>query len=262
MAGSRGGAAESLWGGYDPEDIFILTVGRKGSGIPWHFHVEGWSALLCGEKTWSFAPAGVAPGGGFDSSVGHSAWLDLEAAGSLGDTAWVWSCLQEAGDTVFIPEGWYHATVTNSKRSFAVGRQDWGLRRPFRGGSAQPEAGSARPGWYRAFDRCAVADAGAASRGDWEAAGALCAEAAAQNPGEALVAMARARTALGGAPEPDHDRARASLGFLLEALALNPMSVDAAQVRWSSPWPFLVLGGMLCRLVHECAHFLLFFTLF
>lgn len=101
----------------------ILSVGPSRGGLPIHAHGETWLGVAHGAKRWLVA----APGSGFDpefvrllhplasSRVIFNAFDDAPQAGML-------SCLQRAGDVVYLPAGWKHATL-NVGETLAIGEQ-------------------------------------------------------------------------------------------------------------------------------------------
>eukprot|EP00933_Yihiella_yeosuensis_P038050 TRINITY_DN3201_c0_g1_i1.p1 TRINITY_DN3201_c0_g1~~TRINITY_DN3201_c0_g1_i1.p1 ORF type:complete len:802 (-),score=172.02 TRINITY_DN3201_c0_g1_i1:329-2734(-) len=111
-----------------------LLVGPPGSGSRWHFDPWGtaaWNLLFEGRKLWAFAPPTSDSFGGPSAPPGvkaqtMSAGLADEAAkvyysapAALGNLAAVSSearqnilwTIQEPGDLIFIPSGWWHSTV-------------------------------------------------------------------------------------------------------------------------------------------------------
>jgi hypothetical protein len=97
-------------------------VGARGAGLPMHYHSGVWNALLWGSKLWAllppsraaFAPEGQHP---LDASW-YSAWESGSADAEEDDSPLF--CVQEAGDAIFLPSGWAHATV-NLEESLGVG---------------------------------------------------------------------------------------------------------------------------------------------
>lgn len=101
----------------------ILSVGPSRGGLPMHAHGETWLGVAHGAKRWLVA----APGSGFDpefvrllhplasSRVIFDAF-DHAPQGSMS------SCLQRAGDVVYLPAGWKHATL-NVGETLAIGEQ-------------------------------------------------------------------------------------------------------------------------------------------
>jgi len=87
----------------------VFAVGASGSGIPFHHHTHAYNELLAGAKRWSFLPPGDRD---LDEGVrrrGHLAWLREVLPGL--PPGGVLECTQQPGDVIFVPEGWWHATL-------------------------------------------------------------------------------------------------------------------------------------------------------
>jgi hypothetical protein len=100
----------------------VFAVGASGSGIPFHRHANAYNELLVGAKRWSFLSPGDRD---IDEGVrrrGHLAWLREVLPGlPPGD---VLECTQQPGDVIFVPEGWWHATL-NLGEVLAVAMLEW-----------------------------------------------------------------------------------------------------------------------------------------
>ena len=89
-----------------------LLLGTSGGGIEWHMHSDGWNALACGHKRWFLLPPGTKPpnyprpsqGGGVLEWY-HRFYADFAALEGAREA------VQRPGDVLYIPEGWYHATI-------------------------------------------------------------------------------------------------------------------------------------------------------
>jgi len=78
-----------------------------------HAHTEGWNALLHGRKRWFLYPPYVLPPLQYPVYKGQMEWVttlypQIKANPGLPQPL---ECIQEAGDLIFIPEGWFHATI-------------------------------------------------------------------------------------------------------------------------------------------------------
>lgn len=95
----------------DPQDDYRFTyVGPRGTFTPLHRDVYGsysWSSNIVGRKIWWLVPpentdiVWTQPGG-------TEVVFDLR---ELDETLWrdkVLQVVQEAGETIFVPSGWYH----------------------------------------------------------------------------------------------------------------------------------------------------------
>ena len=92
----------------------IFAIGKTGSGIGLHAHQDAWNQVLFGAKRWTLypgSPGGVPPEAGYNPTEPHLQWLkDVYPAVKDGANRPL-ECIQHAGDVIYVPEGWYHATV-------------------------------------------------------------------------------------------------------------------------------------------------------
>lgn len=96
----------------DAKAPIIFAIGKTGSGIGLHAHQDAWNQVLFGAKRWTLYPSsGVPPEAGYNPTEPHLQWLSefypLVKEGANKPL----ECVQQAGDVVYVPEGWYHATV-------------------------------------------------------------------------------------------------------------------------------------------------------
>ena len=94
--------------------------GGAGAGSRWHvdpYGTDAWNALLSGRKRWAFYPPGATPPG-VDIvprfvSASRTLWTTAPAAADwfARDHPGAQIVTQEAGDVVYIPAGWWHATL-------------------------------------------------------------------------------------------------------------------------------------------------------
>jgi hypothetical protein len=97
----------------EPERPMIFAIGKTGSGIGLHQHQDAWNQLLLGRKRWTVYPGdpgGVPPAASYNPSRPHLRWL-RDVYPSLPADARPLECVQRPGDVVYVPSGWYHATV-------------------------------------------------------------------------------------------------------------------------------------------------------
>ena len=113
-------------------DVYF-ALGANGTGVSFHFHAETMLLLHGGRKRWFLYPPSTRPVPRHHDPSGLSGggWTGTPPAGS--GTAYsepLWVCDQEAGDAVYLPSGWHHATV-NFGATLGVALQ---VRRPARRG--------------------------------------------------------------------------------------------------------------------------------
>jgi hypothetical protein len=95
----------------------FLTMGAAESGVQFHRHNEGWNLLLAGAKRWFLFPPDRMPTPHYPASyIPIRDWVDdhypgLPQLGPSGATSGLAECVQRRGELLYVPEGWYHATV-------------------------------------------------------------------------------------------------------------------------------------------------------
>jgi hypothetical protein len=103
----------------------LLALGGSGSGIPFHEHRDAFNEVLVGAKRWSLYPPGafkrIADAFGFDPRRPHLEWLRTVLP-TLPPAARPLECVQRAGEVLFIPRNWFHATL-NMGETVAVAQQ-------------------------------------------------------------------------------------------------------------------------------------------
>lgn len=92
-----------------------FAVGKSASGIGLHAHHDAWNQVLFGAKRWTIypgSPGGVPPEAGYNPTEHHLQWLhDVYPKIKDDESTAPMECVQYAGDMIYVPEGWYHATV-------------------------------------------------------------------------------------------------------------------------------------------------------
>ena len=85
-------------------EVPLLALGGADSGIPFHFHKDGYNEVLWGRKLWGFyPPSGVAPGHNRFST--HSQWIREVLPQIKTPDARPIHCVQEPGELYYVPEG-------------------------------------------------------------------------------------------------------------------------------------------------------------
>ncbi len=123
MADTRGGVSWQM-----------LSIGDDGAGLSFHSHGDSWLGLVHGVKRWLLYPPGRAPKELFET-LGPVAlpirdWvqqflpqLPVAVPSPLVD------CLQYAGEAMYVPAGWLHATVNVGETIGAGGQAHWSATR-------------------------------------------------------------------------------------------------------------------------------------
>ena len=98
-----------------PEQPVIFAIGKTGSGIGLHAHQDAWNQVLFGAKRWALypgSPGGVPPEAGYNPTEPHLTWMKKVYPKVKDDPELQpLECVQREGDVLYVPEGWYHATV-------------------------------------------------------------------------------------------------------------------------------------------------------
>ncbi|PAA54598.1 hypothetical protein BOX15_Mlig004490g1 [Macrostomum lignano] len=117
-------------------DLFLF-LGGNNSGVSFHRHADAWNAVVGGRKRWFLYPGDRAPPGGVHHAFEPADWLARVRVPMLtnaqqkvaalidGSAAAVepLECVQVAGEILYIPEGFYHATI-NLEPTLAIGIQN------------------------------------------------------------------------------------------------------------------------------------------
>lgn len=106
-----------------------LLLGGNGSSVGFHAHADSVVALLYGVKRWFIFPPDTVPRPRWRDARGMASWAarrsrgdgEPGAAGSDSGSELI-ECVQRAGELLYVPEGWYHATL-NYGETLAVAQQ-------------------------------------------------------------------------------------------------------------------------------------------
>lgn len=102
----------------DPHVAYIrhpqFGLGFQGAGAPMHVHHAALNALFVGRKRWYLTP----PRSALWTRQPSALWVESEECSVLRSSGDLLEVVQEAGDLIFVPEGWGHATLLES---FCVG---------------------------------------------------------------------------------------------------------------------------------------------
>lgn len=93
-----------------PDQVQLLTMGPAGSGTGFHGHGTALLTLFSGQKRWYLQPPGKLPAATSRHLFEDVQYWEQNVLPHLGGSAPI-SCVQQAGDTIFVPSMWNHATI-------------------------------------------------------------------------------------------------------------------------------------------------------
>eukprot|EP01006_Ploeotia_vitrea_P008747 TRINITY_DN20912_c0_g1_i1.p1 TRINITY_DN20912_c0_g1~~TRINITY_DN20912_c0_g1_i1.p1 ORF type:complete len:499 (-),score=42.25 TRINITY_DN20912_c0_g1_i1:1354-2628(-) len=86
----------------------FLAVGMPNSGVQFHKHNDAWNVLVFGSKRWFLYPGNKLPPL-YPVHMGIKDWL-TDAYPNLDPEVAPIECVQQAGELLYVPESWFHAT--------------------------------------------------------------------------------------------------------------------------------------------------------
>jgi len=94
------------------DDLTQLTcgLGPANEGVMFHAHTAAWNALMFGEKEWLFYRPDQFSGDTYNQLAMLDSSALREASTNVPDPPM--RCTQKAGEVVFVPDGWWHATFS------------------------------------------------------------------------------------------------------------------------------------------------------
>lgn len=98
----------------DADVAYSFGIGGPMSGVPLHVHGPGWSETIHGRKLWFLAPPEPAPL--FDPNVTAYAWASERVR--LGTNGDMLQCVVSAGEAIYFPNAWWHATLNLDETVF------------------------------------------------------------------------------------------------------------------------------------------------
>ncbi|XP_051023174.1 jmjC domain-containing protein 8 isoform X1 [Acomys russatus] len=87
---------------------YSFGIAGAGSGVPFHWHGPGFSEVIYGRKRWFLYPPEKTPE--FHPNKTTLAWL-LEIYPSLAPSTRPLECTIQAGEVLYFPDRWWHATL-------------------------------------------------------------------------------------------------------------------------------------------------------
>lgn len=117
-----------------------FSLGGEGQGLSLHMHGDTYSTQLHGQKRWAIYGPHDMPRTGYATTEDFTTWLHQRRNYSDPDfSPPTWECVQEPGEVMYVPEGFYHA-VTNYGDAVAFVHQ-----------AANPTPGTAHHSRIQAF---------------------------------------------------------------------------------------------------------------
>jgi hypothetical protein len=93
------------------DDALYIAIGAAYSGTQFHHHADGWNLQIYGKKHWLMYPPQKMPPIHYPSIyVGIGRWFDTILP-KLEEDEKPMVCTSGPGDVIYVPDGWYHATV-------------------------------------------------------------------------------------------------------------------------------------------------------
>ena len=105
---------------------YYFSLGGLGSGVHSHHHGDGWSYVFSGHKRWFFHNASSFPRITYLGFIPMRHWYSKGVYPNLREDEKPLECVQGPGDLMYVPEGWWHATLNEgvpSTLSFAAQRK-------------------------------------------------------------------------------------------------------------------------------------------
>lgn len=102
-----------------PADMPLVAwgAGGKWSGVAFHTHGAAFAETVVGRKHFWVAPPGARPA--FDGDESQLAWaLRRAAAAGAAAADGVLACTLARGDVLYVPPGWFHATLNIERWNF------------------------------------------------------------------------------------------------------------------------------------------------
>jgi len=107
----------------------VFSLGGDEVGLPFHHHGESLLGLVTGRKEWLLMPPGEMTEEVLSGSANTSGYFaGLKARGGTGSAEWpqgLHYCDQRAGDVLFLPLNWWHATRNEGMTLGLGGQRHW-----------------------------------------------------------------------------------------------------------------------------------------
>jgi hypothetical protein len=98
---------------------YSLSIILKNRGMPFHQLDNSWNLLISGQIKWVLYHPDDLPRIGFDPAESLENWLRRDY-GTLWNSQMPYEVIQESGQILYIPEGWYRAYASRTAESVLV----------------------------------------------------------------------------------------------------------------------------------------------
>merc|ERR1712196_709629 len=105
----------------DDEISWIFALGKDGQGIPFHSHHDSFAMQCYGIKRWAVYGLGQMTPTTWVVNENFARWLQKRRGGDLFKPP-TWECIQKPGDLYYVPEGFWHATMSIGDSVAIVGQ--------------------------------------------------------------------------------------------------------------------------------------------
>eukprot|EP00049_Salpingoeca_infusionum_P023103 m.10420 g.10420 ORF g.10420 m.10420 type:complete len:455 (-) comp5561_c0_seq1:191-1555(-) len=99
---------------------FQVGIGPAGSGLPFHFHTEGFNEVLHGRKRFFLIRPNATSPLPFNPLKTQADWF-LNTWPKLRPNNELYDCVIEPGETIYFPSSWLHATINLNDCVFMAG---------------------------------------------------------------------------------------------------------------------------------------------
>ena len=99
--------------------ILYFALGGENSGVLFHHHAPGFSEVLHGTKRWALYPPDKKPPKVENPLQSMATWFE-QVVPSLPPDQKPYECVVQAGEMIYFPENWYHATLNQANYTASV----------------------------------------------------------------------------------------------------------------------------------------------
>jgi hypothetical protein len=108
----------------DSKQVLYLALGDAYSGTQFHHHADGWNLQIYGKKRWLLYAPGELPALHYPPlNIGVRWWIE-QFLPKLTAEEQPTSCVVAPNELIYIPDGWYHATINLGESVGVAGQQN------------------------------------------------------------------------------------------------------------------------------------------